>query len=400
VAALRNAIDIADSPELREKGASAARRALGYVRTRESVVPTGISTSFVASDVWDTAAVATSLLEAPAGVVPDGLLESLGAYVLAQQSPSGGFSYGRGSQYPDVDSTGLAMGLLAALLGREPATEATETREVMLTALVRAFDFLDRHRSKEGGFNAWTIRHGAAPPPMPSELMSLLFDVSSADVTARVMVSLGRFLELGRSSDDAAARLGLNRLRRAENLRTRGLAYLKSARDTASGLWPARWTLGYIIGTRFVFDALETYPEMAGALDELRNAASRTLLACQNPDGGFGESPESDTKSRFTPSPTSAALITAAALGILREASIPGAHQRAAHALGFILRTQKTDGGWPELSLCTQFAGLYASYELMTQVALTTTLFRVARSREGLSTDGRRWAVTGVTQRR
>jgi hypothetical protein len=273
VAALRNAIDIADSRDLQEQGASAVRRALGYVRTRESVVSTGISTSFVASDVWDTTAVATSLLEAPAGVVPDGLIESLGTYVLAQQSSSGGFSYGRGSQYPDVDSTGLAMGLLAALLVREPATE---NREAMLAALAGAFDFLERHRSKEGGFNAWTIRHGATPPPMPSELTSLLFDVSSADVTARVMISLGRILQLARSRPDADARLGPNRLRRAENLRTRGLAYLVSVRDAASGLWPARWTLGYIIGTRFVFDALDTYPEMVRELGELRNAASRT----------------------------------------------------------------------------------------------------------------------------
>jgi hypothetical protein len=374
VPAVRNAADMADSPALGEQAAAAAGRALAYVRERETAVATGVSTSFLASDVWDTAAVATSLLESPPGTIAEASLEALGAYVLKQQSASGGFSFGRGSQYPDVDSTSLATGLFAALLRRNPAAPG---RAPMLAALTKAFDFLEKHRSRGGGFNAWTIRHGEAPPPMPSELVSFLFDVSSADVTARVMVTLSRVIDLARADAQAAITLGEARLRRAEDLRRRGLSYLLSNRDRASGLWPARWTLGFIIGTRFVFDALETYPETDPSLDVLRRDAARTLLACQNPDGGFGESPDSDTKGRFTPSTTSAALITAAAWGVLGEAKGPRAAEGASRALAYLLRTQRPDGTWPELSLCTQFPGLYASYELMTQVALTTTLFRV-----------------------
>jgi len=103
------------------------------------------------------------------------------------------------------------------------------------------------------------------------------------------------------------------------------------------------------------------------------------LQGYQNEDGGFGESQDSDLQGRFTPSPESAALITAAAYGMLREAKAPGAAEAASRALGFILRSQDEQGGWPEVSLCTQFPGLYASYELMTLVALTTTLFRARR---------------------
>ena len=378
VPAVRNAADVADSPALQERAAAAAGRALDYVREREAVVATGVSTSFLASDVWDTTAVATSFLESPPGTIDEASLESLGSYVLEQQSASGGFSFGRGSQYPDVDSTSLATGLFAALLRRNPASPG---RAAMLSALTKAFDFLEKHRSRAGGFNAWTIRHGEAPPPMPSEIVSFLFDVSSADVTARVMVTLSRVLDLARADAQAASALGDARLRRAEELRRRGLSYLLSNRDRASGLWPARWTLGFVIGTRFVFDALETYAEIDPSLDVLRGAATRTLLGCQNLDGGFGESPDSDTKGRFTPSTTSAALITGAAWGILSESKGPRAAEAASRALSYLLRTQRADGTWPELSLCTQFPGLYASYELMTQVALTTTLYRVLRAR-------------------
>jgi squalene-hopene/tetraprenyl-beta-curcumene cyclase len=377
VPAVRNAADMGDSPALAERAAAAAARALDYVRERETAVSDGTMTSFLASDVWDTTAVATAFLESPPGTIAEPALEALGAYVIKQQSASGGFSFGRGSQYPDVDSTSLATGLFAALLTRNPAAP---NRAAALVALTRAFDFLEKHRSAQGGFNAWTIRHGEVPPPMPSAITSFLFDVSSADVTARVMVTLSRVMDLVRADEGAARALGRVRLRRLEDLRQRGLAYLLSNVDRRTGLWHARWTLGFIIGTRFVFDALETYPGTVPSLDVLRTAAATTLLACQNPDGGFGESPESDTKGRFTPGPTSSALITAAAWGILSEATGARAAEGAARALQYLLRTQRADGTWPELSLCTQFPGLYASYELMTQVALTTTLFRVVRA--------------------
>jgi hypothetical protein len=381
VAALTNAVDVADSSELKALSNTAIRRALDYVRGRETVVATGVSTSFLASDIWDTTAVATSMLEAPDGWAAPGIsLQPMGAYVLSEQAPSGGFSFGRGSHFPDVDSTGLVIGLFTVLLRRD---REAANRDAMLNAVVRAFDFLEKHRSRKGGFNAWTIRHGETPPPMPSALTSLLFDVSSADVTARVMRSLGSFLELAHTDEGAARILGPERLRRAESLRKHGLQYLLSTRDATSGMWPARWTLGYIIGSRFVLDALETYPEMTGQLASIRDVAAETLLACQNADGGYGESADSDIKERFTPSSASAPLVTAAALGILRDASIPGAAQRASRALEYILRTQRPGGNWPEHSLCTQFPGLYASYELMTQVALTTTLFRVLRGEPG-----------------
>lgn len=373
VAALRNA---AVGPALDRAEVDAVARALRYIRARETPVPTGIATSFLASDVWDTVAVATSMLEAPPGVVPPELSPAaLGASVLAHQHPSGGFSYGRGSHYPDCDSSGLALGLFSLLLRDRSLPQP----EAMRLALTRAFDFLERHKSKKGGFNAWTVRRGAEPPPVPRELGAVVFDLASADVTARIMVSLGHLLELVRVDPEMRHLLGAKRIRIAVKMRERGLDYLLSTRDPASGMWPARWTLGFIIGTRFVFDALETYPEMVHRIGALRDATARTLVASQNEDGGFGESQDSDLESRFTPSSSSAALITAAAYGLLRGATAPGSTEAASRALAFVLRAQDAQGGWPEVSLCTQFPGLYASYELMTLVALTTTLFRARR---------------------
>ncbi len=134
VAAMRNVVDNANSTPLAAQAVPAEDRALAYVRQRETAVPTGISTSFVASDVWDTTAVATALLEAtPEFQLSEVSPEALGNYVIRQQSPSGGFSYGRGSQFPDVDSTGLVLGLLASLVLRDPDSPERPARLAALS---------------------------------------------------------------------------------------------------------------------------------------------------------------------------------------------------------------------------------------------------------------------------
>ncbi|HEX7663209.1 MAG TPA: prenyltransferase/squalene oxidase repeat-containing protein [Polyangiaceae bacterium] len=375
VAALRDAMAQAASERLTAEGAAAIDRALAYVRAREVTVPTGLSTSFVASDVWDTGSVAMVLLEANGVDVPSALdPAALGAWVLPLQSEGGGYSYGRGSKFPDVDTTALVLGLQAALLVRDPASAE---RSKMLDAIGGAFDFLHTHRNANGGFNAWTLLHGEKAPPLSAQLSSMLFDVASADVTARVAVALGRVISLVRSDADARAHFGEKRLDRALSLRRGALDYLRAARDPWSGLWPARWSLGFTIGTRFALDALDSYDEVG--LTERRafhETAARTLISAQNDDGGFGESPRSDLDRRYTPSRTSNAFMTAAACDVLRRDDSPSAQQGCARALAYLERTQLADGSWPEWSVCTQFAGLYASYALMTQVAVTTTLLR------------------------
>jgi hypothetical protein len=371
IAALR---DASVDKKLATDETAAVANAFGYARARETALPSGIASSFLASDIWDTTAVATSMLEAPPSIRPAALEPaSLGASIIPHQSPVGGFSYGRGSKYPDCDSTGLALGLFAALLKDEKPVDP----ETMRKSLVRAFDFLEKHKSKQGGFNAWSVRRGADAPEVPHEIGAVVFDTSSADVTARLMISFRRLIDLVAVDDEMKRLLGPKRVTRLHQMHRRGLDYLLSTRDPETGMWPARWTLGFIIGTRFVFDALETYPDMKAQLDDLRADVTRTLVKCQNEDGGFGESQDSDLKCRFTPSKSSAALITAAAYGLLRPAK--GGEAAAERAMTYMLNAQDDVGGWPEVSLCTQFPGLYASYELMTLVALTTTLLR-ARS--------------------
>jgi len=391
VAAVREALALVDDKERDKEGVAAIERALAYIRLRETSVPTGIATSFVASDVWDTTAVATALLEAPKELVlqldsmgsvdSTGTPEKLAEYALEQQSESGGFSYGRGSHYPDVDTTGLVLGLFAAVLARKP--NATN-RDALLTSLTRAFDFLELHHDEEGGFNAWTLRHGADAPPVGPNLTSLLFDVSSADVTARIMVSLARLLDVAERSLVVADELGPHRLERARRMRALGLEYLLSMRDGSVGLWPARWSLGFVIGTRFVFDALATYPEITLEIEVLRDAAARTLLQQQHVDGGFGESPDSDVESRYTSAHLSSPVVTAAAYEILSGSNKPRAREAAARALAYLTASQNENGAWPEASVCTQFSGLYASYELMTQVSLVTALFRAQKKNDAL----------------
>ena len=139
-----------------------------------------------------------------------------------------------------------------------------------------------------------------------------------------------------------------------------------------------------MIGTRFVFDALATYPEITLEIEVLRDAAARTLLQQQHVDGGFGESPDSDVESRYTSAHLSSPVVTAAAYEILSGSNKPRAREAAARALAYLTASQNENGAWPEASVCTQFSGLYASYELMTQVSLVTALFRAQKKNDAL----------------
>ncbi len=371
IAGMKGVLAEEEEGALREQARGAVERAQRYVVETEVHGERGVASRFLGSDVWDTAAVVTAALSGGAPAFDAASLAHLAKFLLEHQHPSGGWSFGRGSRFPDSDSTALVTGALAELVKRRLVPQAAPA---VGPALVRALDFLVANAGTSGGYGAWHRAALSKPPGAVGELTSIFLDVPTADLTARVAYGLAKVRELRAVDPRFCRQLGKARLSRLDEVRRGALDFLLAERDPQTGLWSARWTLGYLSGTSFVLEGLSTYalPE----LPQLAAHAARTVLRAQNWDGGFGESPRSDREGRFTPCEPSAVLPTASALNILRFAGQSRADRGYRAALEYLLSEQQPDGAFPEKSLYTQFTGLYASYSLMTLVAATALLLR------------------------
>jgi squalene-hopene/tetraprenyl-beta-curcumene cyclase len=134
-----------------------------------------------------------------------------------------------------------------------------------------------------------------------------LFDLATADTTARVLTGLSA---AGLTLRDTAVRRAVRDLLRLRHRR--------------AGWW-CRWCAGYIPGTFFVLEALAGLGLRLGSPpgdgDRLMSAAHRSmasgvdfLLACQNEDGGWGETVLADLDDRQAGVGDSRPLYTAMSL--------------------------------------------------------------------------------------
>ncbi len=237
--------------------------------------------------------------------------------VNAPGVPPGGwcFEY-RNAFYPDCDDTAE---VLTALSGLPGATAEPAAR--------RGLAWLLGMQNEDGGWGAFDracdreiLTH------VPFADHNALLDPSTADVTARVIDSLCRCGLAPESPPVAHA-----------------LAFLRGQQE-ADGSWYGRWGCNYIYGTWLALRALARAPHAPGGEAAMRRAAD-WLLAHQNPDGGWGESPASyDDPAQKGIGPSTAAQ-TAWALMALFAAGA-AATPAAERGIGYLLRTQRADGSW------------------------------------------------------
>jgi squalene-hopene/tetraprenyl-beta-curcumene cyclase len=292
------------------------------------------------SPVWDTALACHALLEAGGNAAestaeaglqwlkPRQILELKGDWAAARPAlrPGGwAFQYQNG-YYPDVDDTAVVAMAMDRARGHVSADDAQRFD----LAIERAREWIEGLQSGNGGWGAFDADNNYDYLNyIPFADHGALLDPPTADVSARCLSLLG---QLGQTAANNAAV-------------DRGLAYLYATQEK-EGSWYGRWGMNYIYGTWSVLCAFNAvgvepdHPAVRKALD--------WLVSIQNADGGWGEDGQSyalDYKGyepfQSTASQTSWAVLALMAAGSAR-------HPAVARGIGYLARTQGTDGFWKE----------------------------------------------------
>ncbi|HLX08700.1 MAG TPA: terpene cyclase/mutase family protein [Thermoanaerobaculia bacterium] len=274
-------------------------------------------------------------------------------------APSGWCFEYRNASYPDCDDTAEVLTALSALDGPSGGRDDPAVR--------RGVAWLLGMQNDDGGWGAFDrgcdkeiLTH------VPFADHNALLDPSTADVTGRVVDCL---LRLGMAPD-------------APEL-ARAAAFLRRQQE-ADGSWYGRWGCNYIYGTWLALTALarrggsQAAPTATGASAHATTATGMTgtaggiagepwcrraadwLLSCQNPDGGWGESPRSYDDPTQKGIGTSTAAQTAwALLGLFAAGALdaPGAagdigatgtagDLAVERGVDYLLASQLADGSW------------------------------------------------------
>jgi squalene-hopene/tetraprenyl-beta-curcumene cyclase len=230
--------------------------------------------------------------------------------------------------YPDIDDSAIIVMGIAATRMTDPGEERARWE-----VLSRSIAWMTAMRSKNGGWGAFDKDNDASYlAKIPFADFGELLDPPSADVTAHVIEMYGR---LGYRKDYPVV--------------ARGLDYLWREQET-DGAWFGRWGVNYIYGIGAVLPALASVG-VDMAQQRVRRAVN-WLLAHQNDDGGWGESPASYVSPLLRGMGDSTASQTAwALLGLIAAGDQFG--DSARRGVEYLVRTQSQDGTWDE----PQFTG-------------------------------------------
>jgi squalene-hopene/tetraprenyl-beta-curcumene cyclase len=283
------------------------------------------------SPVWDTALAVVAL--ADAGVeADDPALLSAADWLLAEQVEvegdwsvrrpqlePGGWSFEfANDNYPDVDDTTEVA--LALLRVSHPDRGRVER------ALERAGRWVEGMQDESGGWGAFDAGNTSTlVRELPFCDFGEVIDPPSADVSAHALEMLAA---LGRADSSSALR---------------GASWL-AAEQEPDGSWFGRWGVNHVYGTGAAVPALIAAGTPAG--DPSIRRAVRWLEEHQNDDGGWGEDVRSYTDPAWIGRGASTASQTAWALLALHAADERS--DAVERGLGWLIRTQRADGGWDE----------------------------------------------------
>ncbi|MDE1170610.1 MAG: squalene--hopene cyclase [Verrucomicrobium sp.] len=285
------------------------------------------------SPVWDTAITAVALAES--GIPADAPeLRKAAQWLLAREVRHRGdwavknphpensgwaFEYNN-VYYPDVDDT---FKVLLALSHIETEDEAAK-KKVIDRALRWAISF----QCKSGGwasFDKDVTKRWLEDVPFSDH--NAILDPPCSDITCRGLELFGR--------------LGL---KRSEKFIRRAIEFVRNTQD-GDGSWYGRWGVNYIYGTWLVLRGLHAIGEDMNQDWILRGRD--WMESCQNPDGGWGETPASYDDPHLkgqgpsTASQTAWALMAILACGDANRASIK-------RGLEYLASTQQPNGEWKE----------------------------------------------------
>ncbi len=323
------------------------------------------------SPVWDTAivlrALATGGVRAETPAVRravDWLLDRQvtrpGDWSKAVRAEPGGWCFEYHNDfYPDCDDTVMALMALREQFAPAEAAAGTAGRQIPELRLVTHWAsqpreaaaghvaFVDRTaaaierglkwilamQNDDGGWAAFDRNNNRRfLCYIPFADHNAMIDPSTPDLTGRVLEALGR--------------LGFRRGHRAVD---RAVAFLRRSQEP-DGSWFGRWGVNHVYGT---WQALVGLAGVGVAKnDPVVTAGAKWLLACQQPCGGWGETPASYADPRLRGQGPVTVSQTAWALMGLGAAGLEN-HPAVLRGIRFLLRQQRDDGTWDE----PQFTG-------------------------------------------
>jgi squalene-hopene/tetraprenyl-beta-curcumene cyclase len=336
IVALRSMGCDEDSPELQE-----CWRQLDALVERE---PDGTARlEPCRSPVWDTAITLIGLVEAAAagdrtvdagalGRAVDWLLDNeiraTGDWARRTSAEPSGWCFEYANRfYPDVDDT--AMVVIALGTWQAAACRAEDSRNVRVAAaLRRAVAWLEAMQNTDGGWGAFDRDNDCELLcKVPFADHNAMIDPSSPDLAGRVLEAFGK-----------------TGLRRGHPAVERAVAYLEKTQG-ADGSWYGRWGVNYIYGTWQALQGLQAVGVVAA--DPLVAHAADWLEAHQQPDGGWGESPESYADRALAGvGPVTASQTAWAVAGLV--AAGRGESRAVQAGVRWLVERQEADGTWEQ----------------------------------------------------
>ena len=188
-------------------------------------------------------------------------------------------------------------------------------------------------QNRDGGWGAFDLnndRHFLCYVPFADH--NAMIDPSTADLCGRVLEALGK---LGRRLGDPHVDRAVEFVRRTQE---------------ADGSWFGRWGVNYIYGTWQVLTGLVGVGISPD--DPVVVAGAKWLLAHQQANGGWGESPNTYERPELRGQGQTTASQTAWALLGLLAAGMTD-HPAVLRGVRYLVHTQSHDGSWEE----SQFTG-------------------------------------------
>ncbi len=320
------------------------------------------------SPVWDTAITLRSLARAGVKSSHSSIRRAI-SWLLSKEvtrrgdwsetvdtDPGGWFFEYHNDFYPDVDDTAMVLMALGdqfadsrlddpqapsgvSFIASDRANDVKSARD-QVVALERAAEACDRGRrwllamqNHDGGWGAFDKDNDCAfLCHVPFADHNAMIDPSTPDITGRVLESLGI---LGARVDVPVV--------------DRAVRFMRKHQES-DGSWYGRWGVNHIYGTWQSLVGLRAVGVSAD--DDMMKAGTQWLLNCQQPSGGWGESPDSYDDSSLRGKGIETASQTAwAVLGLL-ESGLEN-HEAVDRGISWLVNQQNADGTWGE----TEFTG-------------------------------------------